>query len=50
MAKMQIERVGGIELELESIDTSFVPPPPPPQWGANRYQPGRQQNYPYGER
>ena len=39
--------VGGIELELESTDVSFVPPPQPQQWNANQYQPGQQQQYPY---
>ena len=39
--------VGGIELELENLETSFAPPPQPQQWNAGQYQPGQQQNYPY---
>ena len=39
--------VGGIELELENMDGSGYAPPPSPNWNAQSYQPGQQQQYPY---
>jgi hypothetical protein len=38
--------VGGIELELENLDGGYSAPPSP-QWGAQQYQPGQRQQYPY---
>jgi hypothetical protein len=38
--------VGGIELELENMDGGYTEPPSP-QWGAQQYQPGQPQQYPY---
>jgi hypothetical protein len=38
--------VGGIELELDNMDGDYSAPPSP-QWGAQQYQPGQQQQYPY---
>ncbi len=39
--------VGGIELELENIEGAGYAPPPAPNWNAQSYQPGQQQQYPY---
>jgi hypothetical protein len=39
--------VGGIELELENMDGSGYAAPPSPNWNAQSYQPGQQQQYPY---
>ncbi|HWW75336.1 MAG TPA: hypothetical protein VNZ44_08070 [Pyrinomonadaceae bacterium] len=39
--------VGGIELELENMDGAGYAPPPTPNWNAQSYQPGQQQQYPY---
>jgi hypothetical protein len=39
--------VGGIELELENMDGDGYAPPPSPNWNAQSYQPGQQQQYPY---
>ena len=39
--------VGGIELELENMDDSGYAAPPSPNWNAQSYQPGQQQQYPY---
>ncbi|HEX8500876.1 MAG TPA: hypothetical protein VF659_09820 [Pyrinomonadaceae bacterium] len=38
--------VGGIELELENVDAGYSAPPSP-EWGAQQYQPGQPQQYPY---
>ena len=40
--------VGGIELELESMDGAGYSAPPAPGWGEQPpFQPGQQQQYPY---
>ncbi len=40
--------VGGIELELENMDTGTTYAPPAPNWGDQPpYTPGQQQQYPY---
>jgi hypothetical protein len=39
--------VGGIELELENMDGDGYAAPPSPNWNAQSYQPGQQQQYPY---
>ncbi len=39
--------VGGIELELENMDGGGYAAPPSPNWNAQSYQPGQQQQYPY---
>lgn len=38
--------VGGVELELESMDGGYSNPPPP-QWGTQPHQSGQPQQYPY---
>ncbi len=39
--------MGGVELELENVETDYASPPPP-QWGADQYnQPGGGQQQPY---
>jgi hypothetical protein len=38
--------VGGIELELENAEGGYAEPPSP-NWNAQSYQPGQQQQYPY---
>jgi hypothetical protein len=37
--------VGGLELEMENVDSEYASPPSP-QWG-NQYSQGQQQPYPY---
>ena len=40
--------VGGLEIELESMDGAGYAAPPSPNWGDQPpYQPGQQQQYPY---
>ena len=40
--------VGGLELEIENMDTGTSYAPPAPNWGDQPpYTPGQQQQYPY---